>query len=75
MGAPAEVAGAAAVAGTFSGRARATRLALLGGIPGAVWTERGEPRMVFCFTIVDGTIVGIEMIADPDRIGEMDIVY
>jgi len=75
MGAPAEVAGAAAVAGTFSGRARATRPALLSGIPGAVWTERGELRMVFSFTIVDGTITGIDMIADPDRIGELDVVY
>jgi RNA polymerase sigma-70 factor (ECF subfamily) len=75
MGAPAEVAGAAAVAGTFAGRARATRTALLGGIPGAVWTQRGEPLMVFSFTIAGGKITGIDMIAEPDRIGELDIVY
>jgi RNA polymerase sigma factor (sigma-70 family) len=75
MGARAEVAGAAAVASTFSGRARATRPALLSEIPGAVWTERGELRMVFSFTIVDRKITGIDMIADPDRIGELDIVY
>ena len=75
MGAPAEVAGAAAVAGTFSGRARAARPALISGIPGAVWTDRGEPRMVFSFTIAAGKIAGIDMIADPDRIGELDIVY
>ena len=74
MGSPAKVAGAAAVAGTFSGRAKAVRAAVLSGIPGAVWTHRGEPRMVFSFTIADGKITGIDMIADPDRIGELDIV-
>jgi hypothetical protein len=31
--------------------------------------------MVFSFTIVDRKITGIDMIADPDRIGELDIVY
>jgi RNA polymerase sigma-70 factor (ECF subfamily) len=75
MGAPAEVAGPAAVAATFSGRARAARTALLSGIPGAVWTQRGEPRMVFSFTIAGGKIIGIDMTADPDRIGELDIFY
>jgi len=75
MGAPAEVAGATAVAGTFAGRARATRTALLSGNPGAVWTQRGEPLMVFSFTIAGGKITGIDMIAEPDRIGELDIVY
>ena len=29
--------------------------------------------MVFSFRIDDGTITGIDMIADPERIGELDI--
>ncbi len=73
MGAPAEVMGVAAVAGTFSGRALAVRPALLSSIPGAVWVQGGEPRMVFSFRINDGKITGIDMIADPERIGELDI--
>jgi len=73
MGAPAEVMGVAAVAGTFSGRALAVRPALLNSIPGAVWVQGGEPRMVFSFRINDGKITGIDMIADPERIGELDI--
>ena len=73
MGAPAEVMGAAAVAGTFSGRALAVRPALLSGIPGAVWVQGGEPRIVFSFMIDDEKITGIDMIAAPERIGELDI--
>ena len=75
MGAAAEVRGAAEVAGTFSGRARAARLALVDGSAGAVWAQGGEPRVVFGFTIEDGKITGIEMIADPDRLGQLDLVY
>ena len=29
--------------------------------------------MVFDFTIADGTVVQIELIADPGRIGELDL--
>ena len=61
MGSPAELVGATAVAGTFSGRARAARAALLDGAPGLVWSQRGEPRMLFGFTIADGKITGIEL--------------
>ena len=74
MGSPAELVGAAAVAGTFSGRARAARIALLDGVPGLVWSQRGEPRMLFGFTIADGKITGIEMIADAGRISECEVV-
>ncbi len=74
MGSPAELVGAAAVAGTFSGRAKAARIALLDGVPGLVWSQRGEPRMLFGFTIADGKITGIEMIADAGRISECEVV-
>src|SRR6266581_1674917 len=73
MGA-AEAQGALAVAGTFSGRARAARLALVDGAAGLVWASGGRPRVVFAFTIADGTIVGIELLADPARLGELDLV-
>ena len=74
-GTTAEVHGAAEVAGTFSGRARAARLALVDGSAGAVWAQGGEPRVVFGFTIEDGKITAIEMIADPDRLGQLDLVF
>ena len=67
-GAEAEVRGAAAVAGTFAGRAKAARLALLDGDPGLIWTHRGEVQMAFAFTVLDGRISAIELIADPARI-------
>jgi RNA polymerase sigma factor (sigma-70 family) len=72
LGATGEVRGAAAVAETFSGRARAARPALVDGVPGLVWAAGGRPRVVFNFTIRDGTIVEIEMVADPERISQLD---
>jgi len=33
----------------------------------------GRPRVVFGFTIADGKIVEIEMVADPERIGQLDL--
>jgi len=72
-GAEAEVRGAAAVAATFVGRAKAARLALLDGEPGLIWTHRGEVRMAFAFTVLDARIAGIELIADPARIAAMGV--
>jgi hypothetical protein len=73
--ASAEVVGASAVATTFSGRARAARLALVGGAAGAAWAPGGQPRVVFGFMIARKKIVGIEMIADPMRLSELDLVF
>jgi RNA polymerase sigma-70 factor (ECF subfamily) len=73
MGADAEAIGARAVAGIFSGRAKALRPALIDDAPGAVWTYRGETRVVFAFTITGGTITAIEQIADPERIAGLEV--
>ncbi len=43
-GASEEVRGAEAVAGTFSGRARAARAALVGGAVGLVWMQQGQAQ-------------------------------
>jgi RNA polymerase sigma factor (sigma-70 family) len=72
-GAEAEVRGAAAVAETFSGRAKAARLALLDGEPGLVWSHRGEVRMAFAFAVVDGRVTDIELISDPTRLAAMGV--
>jgi RNA polymerase sigma factor (sigma-70 family) len=73
MGADAEAIGPRAVAGIFSGRAKALRPALIDGAPGAVWTYRGETRVVFAFTFTGGTITAIEQIADPERIARFEV--
>ena len=72
-GASAEVRGAAAVAGTFSGRARFAQLALVNGVAGAVWAAGGQPRVVFGFTIRSGKIAEIEILANPERLGQLDL--
>jgi len=69
-----EARGAAAVAGSFAGRARAAQPALLDGDVGLVWARGGEPQVVFAMTIVDGRIVEIEMVADRQRLDELDVV-
>jgi RNA polymerase sigma factor (sigma-70 family) len=75
IGAASEVRGAQQVAETFSGRARAARLALVDGAAGAVWSAGGKPRVVFSFMINDGRIAGIELLADPARLSEFDVVF
>jgi RNA polymerase sigma factor (sigma-70 family) len=62
---------AAAVAGNFSGRAVRARPALVDGAAGAVWAPGGRPRVVFGFTIADGRIVAIDLLADPERLDAM----
>jgi RNA polymerase sigma factor (sigma-70 family) len=72
-GAAREVRGAAAAAGTFSGRARFARPALVDGVVGAVWAPGGRPRVVFGFTIRGGRIVAIDLLADPERLRRLDL--
>ena len=72
-GASREVRGAAAVADTFAGRARAAQPALVDGAAGLVWAPGGRPRVVFNFTITRGKIVAIEMVADPERLRQLDL--
>jgi RNA polymerase sigma-70 factor (ECF subfamily) len=69
MGSPAHLAGADEVARLFSGRAKGARLSALDGFAAASWSLRGELKVVFGFTVEDGLIRGIEMIAgDLDRL-------
>jgi RNA polymerase sigma-70 factor, ECF subfamily len=73
VGMTSETHGAEAVAQQFIGRAHAARLALIDGSVGAVWGQGGLPRVVFSFTISDGKIVAIEIIADPERLGQLHV--
>ena len=74
LGASREVRGAVAVVDTFSGRAKGARRALLNGAAAAVWAPGGRPRVVFGFTIARGRIVAIDLVADPERLGRLDLV-
>ena len=73
MGADREARGARAVAETFAGRARVAQPALINGEPGLVWTQAGQPRVVFAFTIRNGKVVAIDLIADQERIRNLDL--
>lgn len=74
MGAAAEVRGARAVAETLSGRARAAEPALVGGGVGLVWAPGGRPRVAFGFTFADGKVAAIDLIADAERLQQLEIV-
>jgi RNA polymerase sigma-70 factor (ECF subfamily) len=67
--------GATAVARVFSGRARAAQPVLIDGDPGATWAPGGTPRVVIDFTIRDGRIAAIDLLADPTMLAELDIVF
>src|SRR2546422_4147076 len=73
MGATAEVRGAADVAETFKGRAQAAQLALVNGAAGLVWAAGRRPRVVFAFTTARGKIVAIDLVADPERLRQLDL--
>ncbi|GAA1871342.1 sigma-70 family RNA polymerase sigma factor [Pseudonocardia ailaonensis] len=75
MGAEEIVRGAAAVAQTFSGRAKGARFALVDGIPGAVWSMGGAPKVVFLFTVDDGLVSAVELLSDPDTLAALEFEY
>jgi RNA polymerase sigma factor (sigma-70 family) len=51
----------------------ATR-ALVNGIPGGIaWAPDGRPFSVVALTVRGGRIVAIDILADPDRLGELDL--
>ena len=72
FGAEALVRGPAAVAETFSGRAKGAQLAEYDGTVGLVWAMEGRPRVVFDFVVEDDVVVGIELIGDPEWLGQLD---
>jgi RNA polymerase sigma-70 factor (ECF subfamily) len=73
MGSPAEVRGAAAVAGTFSGRALGAQPALIDGAVGVAWAVEGRTRVAWDFTISDGKVVHIDMLAAVDSLDALDL--
>ena len=73
MGGPLDQRGPNDVAAVFSGRARAARLALIDGAPGLVWSQGGTTKVAFDFSMDDGLITKIEMIAETEVLEEITI--
>jgi RNA polymerase sigma-70 factor, ECF subfamily len=44
------------------------------GAAGLVWTAGGQPRVVFEFTTTGGKIVAIDLVADPARLRQIDLM-
>jgi RNA polymerase sigma factor (sigma-70 family) len=72
MGGSPEIRGAAAVAETFKGRAQAAKPALIDGAVGIAVIFGGKLRIALRLTMTDDRIAGIEAVADPERLSEMD---
>ncbi|MEU2612484.1 sigma-70 family RNA polymerase sigma factor [Micromonospora sp. NPDC007271] len=73
MGGTAELRGRAGVAGFFTGRAQAAVPAFVDGMPGAVVIMGGRTTIALSFTVTD-RILAIEVVADPDRLRDLDLV-
>lgn len=73
LGAARERRGATTVA-DFMRRARGATAALVNGEPSAVWMPGGKLRVVFRFTVQDERIVRIDLVADPARLRQLDVV-
>ena len=63
-----DVSGGRSVAEFFAGRARAALPAVLDGGAAACWQHLGEIKVVFAFTVEEGKVRQIEVLADPDVI-------
>jgi len=76
QGRPVEVQGAPAVAKqalAFARRARYAQLALINGAVGVVVAPRGRLFEVLCFRLKGARIAEIDLLADPRRLGELDL--
>ncbi|GAA3071758.1 RNA polymerase sigma-70 factor (ECF subfamily) [Streptomyces olivoverticillatus] len=70
------VRGAAAVAGqalTFQRVSQSARPALVNGAAGIVTTVDGRPVAVLGFTVTDGKVTAIDILADPERLGRLEV--
>jgi RNA polymerase sigma factor (sigma-70 family) len=59
---------------TFRGLAETSTRILVNGLPGGVaWAPDGSPFAVLAVTVRGGRIVAIDALADPDRLGRLDL--
>ena len=69
-----EIHGANDVAAALFGRATAAKLALIDGAAGAAWAPGGRPVAAFRFAVADGKVISIDIVTEPARLNELDIV-
>ena len=68
--------GARVVAGgarAASARARYGRIALVNGAPGLIMAPRGRLLIALAFTFSGDKISQIDVVADPDRLAQLDL--
>lgn len=70
-GTPARIEGRDEVAAFFNGAAAAALPVHVGDRPGSAWFHRGEARVAFDFTVVDGIVQQIAFRADPDLLAQV----
>lgn len=69
-----EIAGADAVARVFNGRAQATRLVHIDGVPAAAYLVDGAPRAIYWFRFAYGRVVSVDVLADETILTCLDIM-
>jgi RNA polymerase sigma-70 factor (ECF subfamily) len=70
-GTPALLQGQQAVAEMFNGAAQSALPVFVGGRPGAAWFLRGEAKVAFDFTVVDGQVARIDFRAAPAVLADL----
>ena len=69
-----ETRGAANVARVLLGTARAAQPALIDGTPGAAWAPGGRAHAIWAFKVERGRIVELQVIADPKKIAQLEVL-
>ena len=75
MGALELINGAAAVANVFCGRALGAEPTLIDGSVGLAWAPGGRTKVVWTIVVADDRIVGIDMIAAPQHLDELELQH
>ncbi|WP_026415517.1 sigma-70 family RNA polymerase sigma factor [Actinomadura oligospora] len=73
LGGPGRIEGREAMAEFWSGRAKAILPVVVDGVAGGMWQLRGVPQVVFDFTVRDGRVVAIDLVADPDVLASVEL--
>ena len=73
MGSAPEVRGTTAVLNTFLGRAVGAQPAFIDGVAGAAWAPGGRIRAVLSFTVANGKVTAIDLVADRERLDQLDV--
>lgn len=71
VGTPDRIDGRQQVADFFNGGAAAALSVFIADRPGAAWFHRGQARVAFDFTVVDGVVCRIDFRADPDLLAQL----